>query len=138
MFKYGSLHQVDEVSESDYKSCSSSNRIKNYQDGNSKVALTKTGNIYFICPTPGHCSNGMKLEINVVAASSGTPPTTPSGSPPSTTPSGSPPTTPSGSTTPSTTTPSPPPPPPKDSGAVNSVSSGISLLIGSIFLAFLG
>ncbi|KAJ1439541.1 Phytocyanin domain [Sesbania bispinosa] len=140
VFKYGSLHSVDEVNENDYKSCSSSNSIKSYSDGNSKVPLTTAGKMYFICPTPGHCGGGMKLEINVVAASttpSGTPPTTPSGSPP-TTPSGSPPTTPSGSppTTPSSPSESGTPPPPKPSGAVT-VSSGITLLMGSIILGFI-
>jgi hypothetical protein len=135
VFKYGSTHQVDEVSESDYKSCSSSSPIKNYNDGDSKVALTKAGKQYFICPTAGHCAGGMKLEINVVAAST-TP--TPSGTPPPTkTPSGTP-----SKTPPTTDTPSTPssgtnttsPPPPKDSGAI-SVSNGISLLVGSFFVS---
>lgn len=121
---------MNEVDESDYKSCSSSNTIKNYADGNSKVALTKAGKIYFICPIPGHCTStgGMKLEVNVVAAS-----TTP-------TPSGTPPPTKSPSTTPSTTPSAPSetnstsPSPPKDNGAV-SISNGVSLLMGSFFVS---
>ncbi|XP_004515341.1 mavicyanin-like [Cicer arietinum] len=136
VFKYGSVHQVNEVDESGYKGCDSSNTIKKYEDGNSKVPLSKTGKIYFICPTPGHCTStgGMKLEVNVVAAS-----TSPSGSgtPSPSTPKESPTTTPS--TTPSTSNTTSPPPPPKDSGAI-SVSNGISLLIGSFFiiLGFMG
>ncbi|MCH89107.1 blue copper protein, partial [Trifolium medium] len=125
VFKYGSSHQVDEVSESDYKSCSSSNPIKNHNDGDSKVALTKAGKLYFICPTIGHCSGGMKLQVDVVAAST-TP--TPSGTPP---PTKSPSDTPS---TPSSGTNTTSPPPPKDSGAM-SVSNGISLLVGSFFVS---
>ncbi|CAI8606701.1 unnamed protein product [Vicia faba] len=136
VFKYGGTHQVNEVDESDYKSCSSSNTIKNYNDGDSKVPLTKAGKIYFICPTTGHCTVGMKLEVDVVAASttptpSGTPPTTKTPAP-STTPS----TTPS---TPSSETNSTSPSQPKDSGAV-SVSNGVGILMGSLFvvLGFMG
>ncbi|CAK8559911.1 unnamed protein product [Lathyrus sativus] len=126
VFKYGATHQVNEVDESDYKSCSSSNTIKNYADGDSKVPLTKAGKIYFICPTPGHCNAGMKLEVNVVAA--GTTPT-PTGTPP-TTKTPTPSTTPS---TPSSETNSTSPSPPKDSGAV-SVSNAVGVLMGSLFL----
>ncbi|XP_045788189.1 uclacyanin-3-like [Trifolium pratense] len=133
VFKYGSVHQVNEVDESGYTGCSASNTIKKYEDGDSKVPLTKAGKIYFICPTPGHCSGGMKLQVNVVAAST-TP--TPSGTPPPTkTPSGTPSTTPSDTpSTPSSGTNTTSPPPPKDSGAM-SVSNGISLLIGSFFVS---
>ncbi|KEH17865.1 putative cupredoxin [Medicago truncatula] len=126
VFKYGSFHQVNEVDESGYKSCSTSNTIKSYDDGDSKVPLTKAGKIYFICPTPGHCTStgGMKLEVNVVAAST-TP--TPSGTPP---PTKSPSTTPSAPSETNSTTPSPP----KDNGAF-SVSNGVSLLMGSFFVS---
>ncbi|XP_057458103.1 mavicyanin-like [Lotus japonicus] len=144
VFTYSSsLHGVDEVDESSYKSCSTSSPIKTYSDGNTKVALTKAGTLYFICPTPGHCtsSGGMKVQIKVVAASS----TTPSPTPTTPTPSTPTPTTPS-PTTPSTTPSSPsesatpeaksPSSPPKDSGAFT-VSSGITLLVGS-FITILG
>ncbi|TKY68914.1 Uclacyanin-3 protein [Spatholobus suberectus] len=124
VFKYDSTHQVDEVNESGYSSCSSSNAIKNYQDGNTKIALSSAGKRYFLCPTAGHCAGGMKLSINVVAAS-GTPPTSPSGTPPTTPSTPSPPS--SGSPATNTTAPAP-----KSSGAVG-VSSGISLLVGSFF-----
>ncbi|KAG5043069.1 hypothetical protein JHK87_006984 [Glycine soja] len=126
VFKYDSTHQVDEVDESGYNSCSSSNSIKNYQDGNSKIELTSPGKRYFSCPISGHCAGGMKLQINVAAAS-GTPPTTPSGTPP-TTPSNPSPSPPSESGSTNTTS------PPKPSGAVT-VSSGIGLLVGSFFVS---
>ncbi|CAL0324339.1 unnamed protein product [Lupinus luteus] len=128
VFNYDSTHQVDQVDASSYKSCSASNSIKNYNDGNSKVPLTTSGTLYFICPTSGHCAGGMKLQVNVVAATSTT---TPSG--------GSPPTTPSSGTTPTPSTPSqsgtpPATPSTKANGAI-SVSSGISHLIVSMFVA---
>ncbi|XP_027906683.1 uclacyanin-3-like [Vigna unguiculata] len=126
VFKYDSSHEVDEVNENGYSSCSSSNLIKNHNDGNSKIALSSTGNRYFICPRPGHCAGGMKLQINVVAANSTTPstPSTPS-SPPSE--SGSPSTT-------NTTS-----PPSKPNGAV-AVSGSIGLLAAAsaVVLGFMG
>ncbi|CAJ1948052.1 unnamed protein product [Sphenostylis stenocarpa] len=135
VFKYDSSHEVDEVDESSYNSCSSSNTIKNYNDGNSKVALTATGKRFFLCPRTGHCAGGMKLQINVVAASTTTPssgttpPTTTTPSTPSSPPSGSgsPPTS-------NTTSPSP-----KPNGAVGA-SSGIGLLVAAsaLVLAFMG
>ncbi|XP_061374299.1 uclacyanin-3-like [Gastrolobium bilobum] len=133
VFNYDSTHGVDIVNSNDYTACSSSNAIKSYQGGSTKIALTTPGNMYFLCPTPGHCAGGMKLSIKVVAAS-GTSPTSPSGTPP-TSPSGTPPTTPSnpspssGSGTPATNTTAPSP-----SGAVT-VSSGISYLMGSFFVS---
>ncbi|KAL1809219.1 hypothetical protein ACET3Z_026209 [Daucus carota] len=98
VFTYGSSHSVDEVSASDYSSCSSSNPIKSYTGGKNTVALTKTGPIYFLCPSFGHCAGGMKVTITVSAASTPTPST-----PTPTTPS-----------TPSPTTPSTPSTPPKE------------------------
>ncbi|RDY01656.1 Uclacyanin-3, partial [Mucuna pruriens] len=130
MFTYDSNHALDEVNESGYSSCSSSNAIKNYQDGNTTIALTSTGKRYFLCPKPSHCQGGMKLQINVVAANS----TPPSGTPPSgTPPSGTPPTTPTTpSGTPSTPATNTTAPAPNSSGAVG-VSSGLALLVGSFF-----
>ncbi|KAL2319876.1 hypothetical protein Fmac_028845 [Flemingia macrophylla] len=124
VFKYDSTHGVDEVDETSYSSCSSSNPIKSYTDGNTKISLSSTGKKYFLCPTAGHCTGGMKLEINVVAAASGTP-STPS-TPPTTTPSTTP-SPPSESGSPATNSTSPSSTP---SGAVGA-SSGIGLLLGS-------
>ncbi|CAK7347753.1 unnamed protein product [Dovyalis caffra] len=122
---------VAEVSKADYDSCSTSNLGKTYSDGSSTVPLSKVGAMYFICSTLGHCGSGMKLAVNVVAAS-GTPstPTTPTspsdgGSTTPSTPSDSPPTTPS---TPVT------PPPPKPSGATSifyNMMLGVLLALGT-------
>ncbi|KAL4270928.1 hypothetical protein AHAS_AhasUnG0035400 [Arachis hypogaea] len=65
-FKYeASLHQVDEVSKSDYINCNSNHSIKNYKGGNNKITLSKPGSYFFLCPTPRHCQLGMKLALNV-------------------------------------------------------------------------
>ncbi|MED6149282.1 hypothetical protein PIB30_060929 [Stylosanthes scabra] len=111
-FKYNpSFHQVDEVNKSSHDGCNSSNPIKNYKDGNTKITLSKEGNHYFLCPIGDHCSSGMKLAVTVAASSSGSPSKSPSGSP----------------STPSTTTPSPAP---TVNGAVG-VSSGFTQFSGA-------
>ncbi|XWS77331.1 hypothetical protein CRYUN_Cryun01aG0251800 [Craigia yunnanensis] len=123
LFNYDSSHQVDEVTKSDYDNCNSGNALKTHSDGNTVITLSNTGPMYFICPTLGHCAGGMKLTINVVAAS-GNSPSTPSPPSGSTTPSETPP---SGSTS------SPPPPP---SGAPSIMNTGLvlgfSLVLGAV------
>ncbi|XP_072962748.1 mavicyanin-like [Typha angustifolia] len=83
LFKYSLMHTVDEVSQSDYNACSSSNSIQSFSDQSTKITLTKPGTRYFICGTPGHCSGGMQLAVTVSAATSSPPasPTTPSSTP---------------------------------------------------------
>ncbi|XP_068650948.1 uclacyanin-3-like [Aristolochia californica] len=102
IFTYTANHKVDEVAKSDYDSCSSSNTLASHDDGNTTITLSKEGVHYFLCPTFGHCSSGMKLSVTVAAAgnsqsapgaSSSTPstpnsPNTPSSRTPSSTPSG--------------------------------------------------
>ncbi|XP_042504674.1 mavicyanin-like [Macadamia integrifolia] len=122
LFNYApSLHSVDVVSSSDYSSCTSSNALKSYTTGTDTVTLSKTGTIYFICPTPNHCSGGMKLAVPVSAAST-TPatPTTPSATPPSS--NGTTPSTSTPSTTNTTTTSSP-------SGAARNLCNNINALV---------
>ncbi|RWR92464.1 blue copper-like protein [Cinnamomum micranthum f. kanehirae] len=111
VFNYGGLHTVDEVKESDYKSCTTGNSISTDSSGATTIPLKTPGKHYFICATPGHCSLGMKIAVKVVAAAKNATADTPESAPPSitttTTPSeATPPTTTptSTSTSPSTTT----------------------------------
>ena len=90
-FNYaGGMHTVDEVSATDYASCSASNALSSDSTGTTSIALKTSGKHYFICGVPGHCSNGMKLVVDVADASPTPSPTpdTPSTTPatPSTTP----------------------------------------------------
>ncbi|CAA3027638.1 blue copper -like [Olea europaea subsp. europaea] len=96
VFNYPSGHTVDEVSENDYKSCTTGNSITTDSSGATTIALKKAGKHYFICGVPGHCSGGMKLAVTVAAAAGGGATTT--------TPSGTT-TSPTSSTTASPTTP---------------------------------
>ncbi|KAG7570485.1 Phytocyanin domain [Arabidopsis thaliana x Arabidopsis arenosa] len=136
-FKYGPSHSVDVVDKAGYDGCDASSSTENHSDGDTKIDLKTVGIKYFICPTPGHCVNGMKLAVTVVAASSG-PPATPTPTPPSSTP-GTPttPDSPPAAGTPTTPKPdsgSTSPPPPKSSGASKGVMSyvlvGVSMVLG--------
>lgn len=84
LFTYSSVHSVMEVSKSDYDSCQTSNALQSFSNGNTQITLSKPGNMYFICGTPGHCAGGMKLAVNVkaaAAASGGSPAASPAAAP---------------------------------------------------------
>ncbi|XP_050386743.1 uclacyanin-2 [Argentina anserina] len=136
VFTFVGNHEVDEVTSANYNSCSSSNSIEDYSDSPAKITLSKAGPRYFICPTPGHCSAGMKLTVDVVAA--GTPSTTPA--PPTTTPT-TPTTTPAPptATTPSNNDSPPPPPPPPNNSPASSLHMnlvGVPLVLATL-IAFM-
>ncbi|PQQ00228.1 uclacyanin-3 [Prunus yedoensis var. nudiflora] len=137
LFTYDASHAVDQVNQAGYTGCSSSNAIGTHSDGNTSITLSQAGPVYFICPTPGHCTSGMKLTVTVVAAGSPptTSPTTPS--PPATTPSPST-TTPSPPTTPASNNgSSPPPPPPSGAAALSMNMLGVPLALATL-VAFMG
>ncbi|KAJ9680539.1 hypothetical protein PVL29_019763 [Vitis rotundifolia] len=113
VFTYGSTHSVDQVTQTNYDNCGTSNPTKSYSGGSNTIALTTSGSMYFLCPTIGHCSQGMKLAISVVSNSGST-------SPPS-----------------NSSSPSPPPPPRNSSssspsGATSKFCSMSHLMVGLV------
>ncbi|OIW21839.1 hypothetical protein TanjilG_12948 [Lupinus angustifolius] len=76
VFNYGAGHTVDEVKESDYKSCTTGNSLSTDSSGATTIPLKSEGTHYFICAVPGHCSGGMKLSVTVKAGKQTTPTTT--------------------------------------------------------------
>ncbi|CAM0910916.1 unnamed protein product [Alopecurus aequalis] len=72
------LHDVVEVGKAGYDVCSSANNVSAFRSGNDVVALTAVGTRYFLCGLTGHCDSGMKIRIDVVAATTG-----PTAAPPS-------------------------------------------------------
>ncbi|XP_013740457.1 uclacyanin 1-like [Brassica napus] len=77
VFAYPSaFHDVVEVTKPEYDSCQAVKPLITFANGNSIVPLTTPGKRYFICGMPGHCTQGMKLEVNVVPAAN-TAPTAP-------------------------------------------------------------
>ncbi|XP_058106896.1 uclacyanin 1 [Magnolia sinica] len=69
IFQYAPVHSVLEVTKADYDSCQFGNPLESHTDGNTVIPLTSPGKRYFICGTEGHCSQGMKVEIDTVAES---------------------------------------------------------------------
>ncbi|KAF8406055.1 hypothetical protein HHK36_008135 [Tetracentron sinense] len=56
-------HTVDEVSSTDYTSCTVGNSITTDSSGATTIKLKKAGSHYFICGVIGHCGSGMKLAV---------------------------------------------------------------------------
>ncbi|KAG8640673.1 uclacyanin 1 [Manihot esculenta] len=79
IFQYGPNHNVYEVSKGDYDTCQTSNPIQTQSGGSTVIPLSSPGKRYFICGTPGHCTQGMKLEIDILATAP--PPASPTNSP---------------------------------------------------------
>ncbi|KAK8643110.1 hypothetical protein V6N13_012424 [Hibiscus sabdariffa] len=77
VFNYPSFHTVDEVSSSDYSTCTVGNAIRSDNSGATTVTLKTAGTVYFICGATGHCANGMKLAVKVESGSSTTTTTNP-------------------------------------------------------------
>ncbi|KAK4398032.1 hypothetical protein Sango_1278700 [Sesamum angolense] len=83
IFQYTTNHDVTEVSKPDFDSCSASNPLQPpHSGGLTLISLTSAGSRYFICGSAGHCLGGMKVQIDIFAASSPPPSTTPSLPPP--------------------------------------------------------
>ncbi|XP_077251497.1 blue copper protein-like [Tasmannia lanceolata] len=94
VFNYGGgAHTVDEVSTSDYSSCTVGNSITTDSSGTTTITLKTSGTHYFICGVVGHCSQGMKLSVTVGGGTTTTPSTPTSTTPPSSTTTTSPTTT---------------------------------------------
>ncbi|PWA74305.1 Cupredoxin [Artemisia annua] len=106
-FQFTSTHDVLEVTKENYDSCGLGSPISTTVTSPARFPLTSEGSRYFICGRGAHCSQGMKVQIDVGSTAAPAPPqTTPPSSP---TP---PQTTPPSSTPPANgpTTASPPPP----------------------------
>ncbi|KAG0560727.1 hypothetical protein M758_9G007800 [Ceratodon purpureus] len=75
VFKYLPIaHNVQEVNETDYKTCNSLNPIAEYESGNDIITLAKPGTRYYICGFLGHCDQGgMRMKTTIVDQVSSTP-----------------------------------------------------------------
>ncbi|XP_012462118.1 umecyanin-like [Gossypium raimondii] len=124
-------HDVAEVTETAYDACTTANTISTVSTGPARITLNRTGEFYFICTVPGHCSGGQKLNVDVRNGNNGTAAVPAPGPSPTTTPVATSPTT---STPPTAATPTSPgtssPPP-----GTNSASSPVSNLSPVFFMA---
>ncbi|XWS72947.1 hypothetical protein CRYUN_Cryun02cG0083200 [Craigia yunnanensis] len=78
-------HDVARVTRANFDACNATSPLLLLSNSPANVPLNETGDHYFLCAIPGHCSAGQKLAINVSgAASSPAPrPSTPAPQPPS-------------------------------------------------------
>ncbi|XP_042482262.1 uclacyanin 1-like [Macadamia integrifolia] len=86
IFQYSQPHNLLEVTKADYDSCQATNALQSYSDGNTVITLTTPGKRYFTCGAPGHCTQGMKLQVNTLATSAATAPSPTIATSPSTLP----------------------------------------------------
>ncbi|RYR05871.1 hypothetical protein Ahy_B06g085699 [Arachis hypogaea] len=64
VWKYdGGKDSVLEVNKEDYGNCNTSNPIKKFNGGNTKVELDHPGPFYFISGAKGSCEQGEKLHV---------------------------------------------------------------------------
>ncbi|XP_054786119.1 uclacyanin 1-like [Prosopis cineraria] len=67
VFTYTPDHDVVEVSQLGYDTCVISSAIGTYDDGETVIQLTEPGIRYFVCGRSGHCQQGLKLQVQVLA-----------------------------------------------------------------------
>ncbi|KAE8674339.1 Blue copper protein [Hibiscus syriacus] len=132
-------HNVAEVTEAAYDSCNAANPISTLSTGPARITLNRTGDHYFICAVPGHCSAGQKLSVEVRNGTRNTTAPTTSPRPAPTIPGAPSPTT---TTTPATpsptatpTTPTAAGPGPSGTPGSNSASSIAATLPPFLFLS---
>ncbi|CAN8229918.1 unnamed protein product [Cochlearia groenlandica] len=61
------VDSVLQVTKEDYECCNTSNPIKQYNNGDTKFELEKSGPYYFISGAPGNCDKGEKIVIVVLS-----------------------------------------------------------------------
>ncbi|XP_047079411.1 basic blue protein-like [Lolium rigidum] len=63
VFKYNpGMHNVVEVDEAGYNSCTAGAGARTYTSGNDNIRLSG-GKTFYICSFPGHCQGGMKIAV---------------------------------------------------------------------------
>lgn len=70
VFTYTPLHDVVEVDQQGYDTCTIANAIATHDTGETVITLDEPGTRYFVCGRLGHCQQGLKLEVQVLAQSS--------------------------------------------------------------------
>ncbi|CAN8273409.1 unnamed protein product [Cochlearia groenlandica] len=61
------VDSVLQVTKEDYEYCNTSNPLKQYNDGDTKVELEKSGPYFFISGAPSNCEKGEKITLVVLA-----------------------------------------------------------------------
>ncbi|XP_043717924.1 uclacyanin 1-like [Telopea speciosissima] len=66
VFVYTPEHDVIEVGEQGYAQCLIRSPIRTHNDGNTVIPLINPGTRYFVCGRPGHCFQGLKVQVDVL------------------------------------------------------------------------
>ncbi|XP_068343182.1 mavicyanin-like [Pyrus communis] len=61
-------HDVTTLTKKAYDECNNTDILGVLNQGPASYSLNETGDYYFICSFPGHCSEGQKLSIKVTAS----------------------------------------------------------------------
>ncbi|KAK3193787.1 hypothetical protein Dsin_025097 [Dipteronia sinensis] len=70
VFNYNSkIHNVMQMRQQDYNSCTTSSPIAVYTSGSDRITLKGSTHYYFICGFPGHCQSGQKVNIDIATPS---------------------------------------------------------------------
>ncbi|ESW24565.1 hypothetical protein PHAVU_004G141300 [Phaseolus vulgaris] len=69
VFSYTPVHDVVEVNQVGYDTCMIANALATYDDGETVIHLGGAGTRYFVCGRMGHCQQGLKLLVQVLAQS---------------------------------------------------------------------
>ncbi|KAJ1390057.1 Phytocyanin domain [Sesbania bispinosa] len=69
LFSYTPVHDVVEVNQQGYDTCTIVNALATYDSGDTVIHLQEPGNRYFVCGRMGHCQQGLKLQVQVLAQS---------------------------------------------------------------------
>jgi hypothetical protein len=83
VFLYNSSEDsVLQVTHGDYISCSTSQPIASFKNGNTVFKFPQPGSYFFISGASGHCQKSQKLHVIVLSIRGGTPSLSPARSPP--------------------------------------------------------
>ncbi|KAG0618124.1 hypothetical protein M758_4G041100 [Ceratodon purpureus] len=84
LFEYdNATHSVLQVVQADYNTCNLRTPIDKWMTGSDSVFLSNAGTFYFVCGTPFHCEQGMKVAITATGATVAAPPPPPAAIAPS-------------------------------------------------------
>ncbi|KAF3787737.1 Mavicyanin [Nymphaea thermarum] len=66
VFSYAPIHDVREVTQTNFELCRASNPLNYFSGGLTVVSLDSPGTRHFICGTLGHCVLGLSLRVHVL------------------------------------------------------------------------
>lgn len=69
VFSYTPVHDVVEVNQLGYNTCTIANALATYDNGETVIHLSDAKTRYFVCGRMRHCQQGLKLQVQILAQS---------------------------------------------------------------------